>query len=59
MKWEKNIVTFKWNLDGFTYTVYIYTKKKKLYRSYCCAQQNQQLSHVNNFGALVIARHAR
>ena len=58
MKWGKNDTTFKWNLDGFTYTVYTYTKKKK-YRSYCCAQQNQQLSHVNNFSALVIPKYAR
>ena len=59
MKWGKINATFKWNLDGFTYKVYIYTKKKKSYRSYSCAQQNQQLLHVNNFGALVIPRHAR
>ena len=46
------LMKLKWNLDGFTYAVYICTKKKKLYRSYCWTQQNQQLSHVNNFGAL-------
>ena len=38
---------------------YIPTPKRKKYRSYCCAQQNQQLSHLNNFSALVIPKYAR